>query len=47
LAIGVEGGFESDANQKKYTYEEMNSIVILPEFAEIPITNADLPEVVC
>nr|XP_045604809.1 ubiquitin carboxyl-terminal hydrolase 5-like [Procambarus clarkii] len=46
LAIGVEGGFNPDANKKKYEYKEHNSVVILPDFDVIPLPNADLPEIV-
>lgn len=45
LAIGIEGGFDAAAG-KKYEYEEFHSIVILPEFAQIPLPCLDLPEVV-
>ncbi|XP_071530213.1 ubiquitin carboxyl-terminal hydrolase 5 isoform X2 [Panulirus ornatus] len=46
LAIGVEGGFNPDANKKRYEYEEHNSLVILPDFDVIPLPNPDLPEIV-
>lgn len=47
LAIGVEGGFNPDANKKRYEYEEFNSVVVLPNFDVIPLPNPDLPELVC
>lgn len=46
LAIGVEGGFNPDANKKRYEYEEHNSVVILPAFTTIPLPNPELPEIV-
>lgn len=46
LAIGVEGGFNPDANKKRYEYEEFNSVVVLPNFDVIPLPNPDLPELV-
>lgn len=46
LAIGVEGGFNPDANKKKFEYEDTNSVVILPAFDVIPLPNPDLPELV-
>lgn len=47
LAIGVEGGFNPDANKKRYEFEEHNSVVVLPGFDVIPLPNPDLPEIVC
>ncbi|CAH1772608.1 unnamed protein product [Owenia fusiformis] len=41
LAIGVEGGF--DVDDKKYTVEEVNSIVVLPEWTVIPLPTTDIP----
>ncbi|KAK3861727.1 hypothetical protein Pcinc_032343 [Petrolisthes cinctipes] len=46
LAIGVEGGFNPDANKKRYEYEEFNSVVVLPGFDVISLPNPDLPELV-
>lgn len=46
LAIGVEGGFNPDANKKRYEYEEHNSVIILPGFETIPLPNPELPEIV-
>ncbi|GAB6019409.1 Ubiquitin carboxyl-terminal hydrolase 13 [Chamberlinius hualienensis] len=43
LAIGVEGGFDFES-QKKYEYEEVNSIVLLPSFTVISLPNTELPE---
>ena len=45
LFTGVEGGFETD--EKKYEVEEINSIVVLPEWTEITLPNPDLPGEVC
>lgn len=36
LALGVEGGFKTDEEQKQQ-YEEVNTIVILPDFVEISV----------
>jgi len=41
LAIGVEGGFSLD--EKNYTYDEDNSIVVLPEWTKIPLTDPNIP----
>ncbi|XP_064119478.1 ubiquitin carboxyl-terminal hydrolase 5-like [Macrobrachium nipponense] len=46
LAIGIEGGFNPDANKKIYEYEETNSVVILPNFDVISFPNTDLPEII-
>ncbi|XP_006818005.1 ubiquitin carboxyl-terminal hydrolase 5-like [Saccoglossus kowalevskii] len=43
LAIGVEGGFDVE-DEEEFEYEEQNSVVILPDFASIPLPNAALPE---
>ncbi|XP_072040059.1 ubiquitin carboxyl-terminal hydrolase 5-like isoform X2 [Amphiura filiformis] len=43
LAIGVEGGFDVE-DQNEYDYQDENSIVILPEWDEVPLSNPDLPE---
>lgn len=40
LAIGVDGGF----NTKEQEYESTYSIVILPDFVELPFPNVELPE---
>lgn len=42
LAIGIEGGF--DLKEKKYEYEEFYSVVILPDFIQIPFPHEDLPD---
>ena len=39
LAIGVEGGFDLDT--KKYTYEDRNTIVLLPGFHTFKIGKSD------
>lgn len=41
--VGVEGGFDVDAGRKKYDYEDVNSIVILPEFSVINLPDDSLP----
>ena len=38
---GVEGGF--DVDDKKYEFEEINTIVVLPEWAEFPASDTSLP----
>lgn len=45
LAIGLEGGFNVNEG-KKYEYEEVLSIILLPDFYEIPLPSPDLPETV-
>ena len=39
--LGVEGGFDLD--DRKYEIEEINSIVVMPDWTEIPLPNSDLP----
>jgi len=46
LAIGVEGGFNPDANSKKYEYHTVLSVVILPDFISIPYPNEQFPTIV-
>ena len=47
LAIGVEGGFNPDANADKYEIEEVNKLVVLPSFQEVSLDCInDLPLVV-
>lgn len=46
LAIGVEGGFDAESRRKKFEYEDVYNIVVLPNFVAIPWPNASLPEVV-
>ncbi|KAI1301360.1 Ubiquitin carboxyl-terminal hydrolase 5 [Halotydeus destructor] len=43
LAIGVEGGFDPNADAKKYEYEDYNTLVILPSFQEISLSDENLP----
>ncbi|XP_013780596.1 ubiquitin carboxyl-terminal hydrolase 5-like isoform X1 [Limulus polyphemus] len=45
LAIGVEGGFIPEEGTK-YEVLDFTSIVVLPDFIEIPLPNPDLPELV-
>lgn len=44
LAIGVEGGFQTD--DKKFTFEEHNSVVVLPDWKIFPLPDPELPEIV-
>lgn len=44
LAIGVDGGFDPDASNKKYKTIEKYSIVILPSFESIPFETSELPQ---
>ncbi|WAR15202.1 UBP5-like protein [Mya arenaria] len=44
LAIGVEGGFHTD--DKKFSFEEHNSVVVLPGWEKFPLPNPELPEIV-
>ncbi|VVC39492.1 Hypothetical protein CINCED_3A020265 [Cinara cedri] len=44
LAIGVEGGFDPDAENKQYKTVEKYSIVILPSFERIPFETSELPQ---
>ena len=40
--IGVEGGFQSD--EKRFEFEEKTSIVVLPQWYEIPFPGAQIPD---
>ena len=42
LAIGVEGGF--DGGVEKVEYEEVYSLVVMPEAVSIPLPNSLLPQ---
>ncbi|XP_050419844.1 ubiquitin carboxyl-terminal hydrolase 5 isoform X2 [Adelges cooleyi] len=44
LAIGVDGGFDPDAENKKYKTIEKYSIVVLPNFESIPFETNELPQ---
>ncbi|XP_022181234.1 ubiquitin carboxyl-terminal hydrolase 5-like isoform X2 [Myzus persicae] len=44
LAIGVDGGFDPDAENKKYKTIEEYSIVILPSFKSFPFETSELPQ---
>ncbi|VEN49930.1 unnamed protein product, partial [Callosobruchus maculatus] len=46
LAIGVEGGFDPDVGKKKYEYEDIYNIVLLPDFVTLPWPNEELPDIV-
>lgn len=43
LAIGVEGGFDPDANKRKFEHKDHYNIVVFPDAVKIPYPNADLP----
>lgn len=45
LAIGLEGGFQTD-HGKKYEYEHYNSLAVLPNFDVFPLPDPELPEIV-
>lgn len=42
LAIGVEGGFQTD--EKRFEFEEKTSIVVLPQWYEVPYPHEKLPD---
>ncbi|CAG5125346.1 unnamed protein product [Candidula unifasciata] len=42
LAIGVEGGFQTD--EKRFEFEERASIVVLPQWFEIPYPSDGIPD---
>ncbi|XP_064598849.1 ubiquitin carboxyl-terminal hydrolase 5-like [Liolophura sinensis] len=44
LAIGIEGGFSVE--EKKFKFEETTSIVVLPDWKEIPLPCDELPDIV-
>lgn len=44
LAIGIEGGFDVKDNRPQF--DEVTSVVVLPQFAVISLPNPDLPEIV-
>lgn len=47
LAIGVEGGFDPDADKKKYEIDETYAIVLMPGFATMTWPDdSNLPEIV-
>lgn len=46
LAIGLEGGFDPDAADKDFKYEDTYSIVILPTGEKFPLPDPNLPELV-
>lgn len=41
---GVEGGFQTD--DKKFLFEEHNSVVVLPDWKIFPLPDPELPEIV-
>lgn len=42
----MEGGFDVDADKKKYTFIDNYSIVILPNYETISIRDPNLPEII-
>lgn len=44
LAIGIEGGFDPDSKKKKYEFTDHYSIIVLPTFETVAITDPNLPE---
>lgn len=44
LAIGVDGGFDSDAGKRNYEYEDIYNVVVLPDFKTFEWPNPNLPE---
>lgn len=44
LAIGIDGGFDPDEENKKYKTIEKYSIVVLPSFESIPFETSELPQ---
>lgn len=44
LAIGVEGGFQTD--DKKFAFEEHNTVVVMPDWKVFPLPDPELPEIV-
>lgn len=46
LAIGVEGGFDPDANKRKFEHKYHYNIVVYPSAVKIPYPNIDLPMLV-
>lgn len=46
LAIGVEGGFDPESSRKKYEFVDKYTVVVLPQFAQIPWPNPEIPQIV-
>ena len=44
LFTGVEGGFQTD--DKKFSFVEHNSVVVLPDWKIFPLPDPELPEIV-
>ena len=42
LALNMDGGFNT--NEQKFEFEEINTVVLLPDFIEIPLSLPDLPD---
>ena len=41
---GLEGGFQTD--EKKFKFEEHNSVVVLPDWKIFPLIDQNLPDIV-
>lgn len=46
LAIGLEGGLQDDANKKKYSYEDVLSVVVFPTQTKLAFPSENLPAIV-
>lgn len=46
LAIGLEGGFDPDASDKDYRFEDTFSILIMPSRQSVALPNPELPELI-
>lgn len=46
MAIGLEGGLQDDVNRKKYSYEDVYSIVVFPSQVKIPFPSDGIPSIV-
>ena len=44
LAIGVEGGFNPDAEKNRFELEEINTLVVMPGFIEVSLLDPELPQ---
>ncbi|XP_066148328.1 ubiquitin carboxyl-terminal hydrolase 5 [Euwallacea fornicatus] len=46
LAIGVEGGFDSESGKKRFEFQETYKIVVLPSYTSFDWPNESLPEII-
>lgn len=46
MAIGIEGGAQDGASKKKYSYEDIYSVVVFPSETKIPFPSEGLPSIV-